>query len=134
MQVGGGPGLGHECVHVCCVVCVCVCVCVCESGGGGQLFQQDGWLQPWLLGCHVIWPRLIRFYKPTLPFPFLSCPALLSQVLYEFAVDAGQMDRSRYFGFSSDLYHFDHFMVIGGGAGVTRCDHFMVRGGWCDQV
>jgi hypothetical protein len=30
------------------------------------------------------------------------------QVLYEFAVEAGTMDRSRYFGFSSDMYHFDH--------------------------
>lgn len=33
------------------------------------------------------------------------------QVLYEYAVEAGQMDRSCYFGWSSDLYHFDHFMV-----------------------
>lgn len=32
------------------------------------------------------------------------------QVLYEFACDAGQMERSRFFGFSADLYHFDHFM------------------------
>lgn len=32
------------------------------------------------------------------------------QVLYEFAVEAGMMERSRYFGWSSDLYHFDHFM------------------------
>ncbi|GHP02376.1 hypothetical protein PPROV_000113200 [Pycnococcus provasolii] len=31
------------------------------------------------------------------------------QVLYEFAVDAGTMERSRYFGFSSDMYHYDHF-------------------------
>lgn len=37
-------------------------------------------------------------------------PSFPLQVLYEFCVDAGQMDRSRYFGFSSDLYHFDHFM------------------------
>ena len=35
------------------------------------------------------------------------------QVLYEYAVEAGQMDRSCYFGWSSDLYHFDHFMVGG---------------------
>eukprot|EP00955_Chlamydomonas_euryale_P097402 365072-Chlamydomonas_euryale.AAC.20 len=32
------------------------------------------------------------------------------QTLYEYAVDAGSMERSRYFGFSSDMYHFDHFM------------------------
>ena len=32
------------------------------------------------------------------------------QVLYEYAVDAGQMERSRFFGWSTDLYHFDHFM------------------------
>eukprot|EP00798_Chlamydomonas_sp_ICE-L_P027619 gene27619-7256_t len=32
------------------------------------------------------------------------------QVLYEFAVEAGMMERSRYFGYESDLYHFDHFM------------------------
>ena len=32
------------------------------------------------------------------------------QVLYEFACDAGRMERSRFFGFSSDMYHFDHFM------------------------
>mmetsp|Transcript_11649 Transcript_11649/g.42582 ORF Transcript_11649/g.42582 Transcript_11649/m.42582 type:complete len:261 (-) Transcript_11649:4725-5507(-) len=32
------------------------------------------------------------------------------QVLYEYAVEAGEMDRSRYFGFSTDMYHFDHFM------------------------
>lgn len=32
------------------------------------------------------------------------------QTMYEFAEDAGSMERSRYFGFSKDLYHFDHFM------------------------
>ena len=32
------------------------------------------------------------------------------QVLYEFCLDAGSMERSRYFGFSKDLYHMDHFM------------------------
>eukprot|EP00951_Prasinocladus_malaysianus_P000853 scaffold5952_cov50-Prasinocladus_malaysianus.AAC.1 len=41
-------------------------------------------------------------------------------VMYEYAVEAGWMERSRYFGFSTDLcmahlvacsnYHFDHFM------------------------
>ena len=30
-------------------------------------------------------------------------------VLYGFCAGAGQMERSRYFGFSKDLYHFDHF-------------------------
>lgn len=32
------------------------------------------------------------------------------QVMYEFAVEAGWMERSRYFGLSTDMYHFDHFM------------------------
>eukprot|EP00878_Enallax_costatus_P014078 GHUV01014723.1.p1 GENE.GHUV01014723.1~~GHUV01014723.1.p1 ORF type:complete len:200 (+),score=36.28 GHUV01014723.1:956-1555(+) len=32
------------------------------------------------------------------------------QTMYEFAADAGSMERSRYFGFSKDLYHFDHFL------------------------
>eukprot|EP00803_Ostreobium_quekettii_P007525 evm.model.scf_596.2 EVM.evm.TU.scf_596.2 scf_596:17060-18977(+) len=32
------------------------------------------------------------------------------QTLYEFAEDAGGMERSGYFGFSKDLYHFDHFL------------------------
>jgi hypothetical protein len=32
------------------------------------------------------------------------------QTLYEFAEDTGGMERSDYFGFSKDLYHFDHFM------------------------
>lgn len=30
--------------------------------------------------------------------------------MYEFAEDAGDMERSKYFGFSKDLYHFDHFL------------------------
>lgn len=29
---------------------------------------------------------------------------------YEFAEEAGSMERSRYFGYSKDLYHFDHFL------------------------
>lgn len=33
-----------------------------------------------------------------------------AQVAYEFAVEAGWMERSRYFGYSTDMYHFDHFM------------------------
>ena len=32
------------------------------------------------------------------------------QVLWEFAVEHGNMERSRFFGFSSDMYHFDHFL------------------------
>lgn len=32
------------------------------------------------------------------------------QVLYEYAVEAGQMERSWYFGWSTDVYHFDHFL------------------------
>ena len=32
------------------------------------------------------------------------------QVMWEFSVESGNMDRSRYFGFSSDMYHFDHFL------------------------
>ena len=30
--------------------------------------------------------------------------------MYQFAVEAGRMERSRYFGLSTDMYHFDHFM------------------------
>lgn len=30
--------------------------------------------------------------------------------MYEFAEDVGGLERSRYFGYSKDLYHFDHFM------------------------
>ncbi|GMH41087.1 hypothetical protein BSKO_08997 [Bryopsis sp. KO-2023] len=32
------------------------------------------------------------------------------QTMYVFAEDAGGMERSYYFGFSKDLYHFDHFL------------------------
>eukprot|EP00239_Pterosperma_sp_CCMP1384_P011032 CAMPEP_0197862994 /NCGR_PEP_ID=MMETSP1438-20131217/40147_1 /TAXON_ID=1461541 /ORGANISM="Pterosperma sp., Strain CCMP1384" /LENGTH=216 /DNA_ID=CAMNT_0043480731 /DNA_START=1 /DNA_END=651 /DNA_ORIENTATION=+ len=32
------------------------------------------------------------------------------QVMYDFCEGAGGMERSRYFGYSKDLYHFDHFM------------------------
>ena len=32
------------------------------------------------------------------------------QVMWEYSVESGNMDRSRYFGFSSDMYHFDHFL------------------------
>lgn len=31
------------------------------------------------------------------------------QTMYEWAEDVGGLDRSRYFGRSLDLYHFDHF-------------------------
>lgn len=30
--------------------------------------------------------------------------------MYEFAEDVGGLDRSHYFGYPKDLYHFDHFM------------------------
>jgi hypothetical protein len=30
--------------------------------------------------------------------------------MYEFAEDVGGLDRSMYFGYPKDLYHFDHFM------------------------
>lgn len=33
-------------------------------------------------------------------------------VLYAFCRDAGSMERSKYFGFSKDLYHLDHFLNI----------------------
>ena len=33
------------------------------------------------------------------------------QTMYEFGWDIGGMERSRYFGYSKDLYHFDHFLV-----------------------
>ncbi|KAG2501655.1 hypothetical protein HYH03_000159 [Edaphochlamys debaryana] len=36
------------------------------------------------------------------------------QTAYEFALDAGGMERSRYFGFSKDLYHLDHFLGMFG--------------------
>lgn len=32
------------------------------------------------------------------------------QTMYEFGLDVGGLDRSMYFGFPKDLYHFDHFM------------------------
>jgi len=32
------------------------------------------------------------------------------QTAYEFGEDIGGMERSRYFGYSKDLYHFDHFL------------------------
>jgi hypothetical protein len=32
------------------------------------------------------------------------------QVMYDFCEGAGGMERSRYFGYSKDLYHFDHFL------------------------
>lgn len=44
--------------------------------------------------------------NPNIQFPLL--PAM--QVMYEYAVEAGRMERSRYFGLSTDMYHFDHFM------------------------
>lgn len=41
----------------------------------------------------------------------LSCrPNHGIQTAYEFGYDIGGMERSRYFGYSKDLYHFDHFM------------------------
>jgi len=33
-------------------------------------------------------------------------------VLYSFCRDAGSMERSKYFGYSKDLYHLDHFLNI----------------------
>jgi hypothetical protein len=30
--------------------------------------------------------------------------------MYEFGKDVGGLERSKYFGYSKDLYHFDHFM------------------------
>lgn len=41
------------------------------------------------------------------------------QTMYAFAEDAGGMERSRYFGFSKDLYHFDHFL----GKTNSQIDH-----------
>ena len=32
------------------------------------------------------------------------------QVMWEFSVESGNMERSRYFGISSDMYHYDHFI------------------------
>ena len=30
--------------------------------------------------------------------------------MWEFSVESGNMERSRYFGISSDMYHYDHFI------------------------
>ena len=35
---------------------------------------------------------------------------MMLQTMYEFGYDIGGMERSRYFGMSKDLYHFDHFL------------------------
>lgn len=43
------------------------------------------------------------------------------QVMWEYAVEHGNMERSRYFGYSSDMYHFDHFL----GKCLTRYDAFV---------
>jgi len=43
------------------------------------------------------------------------------QTAYEFSEDAGSMERSMYFGFSKDLYHFDHFL----GMFNTRLGHLV---------
>lgn len=32
------------------------------------------------------------------------------QVMWEFSVESGNMERSRYFGMTSDMYHYDHFI------------------------
>ena len=34
------------------------------------------------------------------------------QTAYEYGLDIGGMDRSKYFGYPKDLYHFDHFMGV----------------------
>ncbi|KXZ55690.1 hypothetical protein GPECTOR_2g1240 [Gonium pectorale] len=49
-----------------------------------------------------------------LPFPQSSQLNHGIQTAYEFAADAGGMERSRYFGFSKDLYHLDHFLGMFG--------------------
>lgn len=43
------------------------------------------------------------------------------QILWEYAVESGNMQRSRYFGGSSDMYHFDHFL----GKSLTYFDAFV---------
>ena len=30
--------------------------------------------------------------------------------MWEYSVESGNMERSRYFGISSDMYHYDHFI------------------------
>ncbi|KAG2451322.1 hypothetical protein HYH02_003927 [Chlamydomonas schloesseri] len=54
------------------------------------------------------------------------------QTAYEFAADAGGMERSRYFGFSKDLYHLDHFLGMFGnmcGDLVNSQSHAVLRSG-----
>lgn len=51
--------------------------------------------------------KLMSYNKPK---PIASRPNHGLQTAYEFGEDIGGMERSRYFGYSKDLYHFDHFM------------------------
>jgi len=47
------------------------------------------------------------------------------QVLWEYAVEHGNMERSRFFGYSSDMYHFDHFI----GKALSTYDQFVYNTG-----
>lgn len=71
---------------------------------------------------HVIWQLHVS------PTPRMNHGI---QTAYEFAADAGGMERSRYFGFSKDLYHLDHFLggLLVGGAGVGAVGWGGVVGG-----
>jgi len=47
------------------------------------------------------------------------------QVMWEYAVEHGNMERSRFFGFSSDMYHYDHFI----GKALNTYDEFVYNTG-----
>jgi len=51
----------------------------------------------------------MRVLTPVLPFCCLQVNHGI-QVCYGFCEGSGSMERSRYFGYSKDLYHFDHFL------------------------
>ncbi|KAL4452470.1 hypothetical protein ABPG75_008132 [Micractinium tetrahymenae] len=52
------------------------------------------------------------------------------QTAYEWALDVGGLDPSMFFGFSKDLYHFDHFMgMFANRLGeLINCEAFSVEG------
>uniref|UniRef100_A0A383VFR9 Uncharacterized protein n=1 Tax=Tetradesmus obliquus TaxID=3088 RepID=A0A383VFR9_TETOB len=57
------------------------------------------------------------------------------QTMYEFAEEAGGMERSRYFGFSKDLYHLDHFLIFKTKcAELVDCQSYSILAGPPEQV
>jgi hypothetical protein len=51
-------------------------------------------------------------------------------VLYEFCYDSGSLERSRFFGFSKDIYHFDHFEggLYSFAPELVNCERYEVAG------